>query len=74
MGYKQYYTKKGDQVEIKIKDGSYNTVYKARVGMSDYKNLAVVLDYIEKAFGVKVSEAIDVLLHKEEKVGWFDST
>jgi hypothetical protein len=73
MGYKHYYTKKGDQIEIRIKDGSYNTIYKARVDMSDYKNLARILDYIEKVFGVKVTEAMNSLINKDNE-SWFDQT
>ena len=74
MGYKQYYTKKGNQIEIRIKDESYNTLYKARANIFDHKNLAMILEHIEMVYGVKISEAIELMMNKERKEEWFDST
>lgn len=72
MGFKQYYARKGDIIEIRIKDSSYNTIYKAKVNISDSEKFASVLSYIEKAYGVKVPEAIEHYLDNF-KNKWFDS-
>jgi hypothetical protein len=74
MVYKQYYTKNGEQLEIKIKDSTYRVVYKARVNISDSSNIAKILMHIENTFGVRIAESIQNYLEESKNEAYFDTT